>query len=485
MAMKTKKLSVLTAIMAVVLGFSSCKKDLGSDSPKSDAFRNRSTTAYYDGRTLPTLTATIPNAVTANLTLTNDRVWFINGPTYVSNGATLTIQPGTFIKGIKKNSPSVPASYLVITKGANIEALGEPENPIVFTSDQGAGSRTPGDWGGVVILGESTVNKTNPKIAGIPPSQVPFTGAINYGGSIPADDSGTFKYVRIEFTGELLGLEEELNGLTLGGVGSGTELHHVQVSYGFDDGFEFFGGTVNADHLVVVGVSDDGFDFDLGYSGTIQFAVSQIDPNVVFTADPNGIESDNDAAGSSDAPSTQPKLSNFTIVGTQDQVTALLYGNWWRRNSSLRMYNSIVMGYDEAGVNFDNALGSPGVTAKFALTTADSSAFRNNIVHGFAAGVLNAPSVNYSGNTVFSGGTDPNATVLLTDPYAIASGSFGPFPDFQPVTGSPALTGAISLAALPGNWVTTTPGYRGAFPASGGNWFGTWASFAPNINPYL
>ncbi|MBN2813130.1 MAG: hypothetical protein JXQ80_03575, partial [Bacteroidales bacterium] len=175
--------------------------------------------------------------ITTNTTLTAGKVYLLDGWVYVKSGATLTIEPGTIIRGSKANKGAI-----IVEKGAKIIAEGTADDPIVFTSNQDAGSRSYGDWGGLIILGEALVNKTDPTIEGGPTS--------TYGGTNDADSSGILKYVRIEFPGIAFQPDKEINGLTLGGVGSKTVIDYVQVSFCGDDSYEFFGGTVNAKHII-------------------------------------------------------------------------------------------------------------------------------------------------------------------------------------------------------------------------------------------
>jgi hypothetical protein len=206
--------------------------------------------------------------------------------------------------------------------------MGTAAKPIVFTSGKAVGQRNPGDWGGIIILGKAKTNRsTEPTIEG-------GVGK-NFGGTVDNDNSGTLKYVRIEFAGIASQPNSEINGLTLGGVGSGTTIEYVQVAYGNDDAFEIFGGTVNAKYLVAYATADDDFDFDFGYSGRIQFGVALRDPSVVDPGDAgNGIECDNDGTGTNATPATRPVLSNFTFVGPNVDNTASKnhnYANRFRR----------------------------------------------------------------------------------------------------------------------------------------------------------
>lgn len=303
----------------------------------------------------------------ANRTLSPDTLYTLHGLYYVQPGATLTIPAGTIIEG-------VPAATLIVKPGATILATGTWDKPIVLTSNQAPGNRLPGDWGGVVILGRARVNQANPIIEG---------GIIaegTYGGTDDADNSGVFRYVRIEFAGYRFALNNEINGLTLGGVGRGTEIHHVQVSYGFDDAFECFGGTVDLHHLVAFRGTDDEFDTDFGYRGRCQFLFGLRDPNLWDpTGESNGFESDNDATGTTAWPQTKPVYSNVTLIGPLAVADPLPTGQRFqhaallRRNSRISVFNSVMAGYPR-GVSVRN----------LSVTKAqqDTLRFENNQVTG-------------------------------------------------------------------------------------------------------
>jgi hypothetical protein len=277
-----------------------------------------------------------------NRTLSSDTTYILTGLYYVDSTYAITIPAGTVVKGDT-------AATLIIKRGAQIFANGDADDPIVFTSLKPAGQRARGDWGGVIILGEAPCNQVNPLIEG---------GIIEgtYGGPYPHDNSGVFKYARIEYPGYRFQLNNEVNGLTMGGVGDSTEIHHVQVSYSFDDSYEWFGGTVNAKYLIAMGGTDDEFDTDFGYSGKIQFAFGIKDP---YTWDPtgetNGFESDNEGTSPySSRPLTTPTFSNITLVGPErtDAWVGNLpighrfqYGGVLRRSSMISIFNSCIMGY--------------------------------------------------------------------------------------------------------------------------------------------
>jgi len=229
----------------------------------------------------------LTGSISSDMTLTSDKIWLLQGYVYVTNGATLTIQPGTIIKG-----DSITLGSLIITRGSKINALGTVTSPIVFTSANLIGERRRGDWGGLILLGNATVNWPGDTghVEGITPNPNTLYG----GGATPndGDNSGTLQYVRIEFAGIALSPNNEINGLTMGGVGSGTTIDHVQVSYSNDDSYEWFGGTVHCKYIVAYDGIDDDFDTDNGFSGRVQFALGMRDPNVADVSGSKTFESD-------------------------------------------------------------------------------------------------------------------------------------------------------------------------------------------------
>lgn len=226
----------------------------------------------------------------------------LKGWVYVASGATLTIEPGTVIKGDKATQAA-----LIVERGAKLIAKGTQNEPIVFTSAQAKGSRKPGDWGGVILCGKAKTNQGEQQIEGGPRTK--------HGGNNDADNSGVLSYVRIEFAGYPFQKDKEINGLTLGSVGSGTQIDHVQVSYSNDDSFEWFGGKVNCQYLVAYHGWDDDFDTDNGFSGSVQHIVSIRDPRIADASQSNGFESDNAADGASIEPYTSATFNDVTLIG--------------------------------------------------------------------------------------------------------------------------------------------------------------------------
>lgn len=260
---------------------------------------------------------------TGTVTWKKGREYLLEGFVFVNDGQTLTIEAGTVIKARKGSGAA--ASALIVARGGKIIAEGTPEDPIIFTAEDDPmdGSMDPkttrGLWGGVVILGHAPINTSSfeAHIEGIPISE----SRALFGGYEPEDNSGVFTYVSIRHAGTRLHDGNELNGLTLGGVGRGTELHHVEVIANEDDGFEFFGGTVNAKNLVAAYCSDDAFDLDMGYQGKLQFLLGIQESGLGGSL----IEACGDADENTPQFNTNMQIANATLIGKGlYQKTALL-----------------------------------------------------------------------------------------------------------------------------------------------------------------
>ena len=230
-------------------------------------------------------------SITGTVVLTKTTQYLMTGFNYVQNGGKLVIPEGTVILGDFETKGT-----LIIQRGGKIIANGTADAPIIFTSEKPAGSRAAGDWGGVIILGRSAINTSSgadsAEIEGFGPGLGPV-----YGGQpvINDDSSGVFRYVRLEFPGiNLTGLSgNEINGLTMGGVGSRTVIEYVMVSYSGDDSFEWFGGTVNPKHLIAYKGLDDDWDCDNGFRVKIQYGLSVRDKDIADISQSNGFEIDN------------------------------------------------------------------------------------------------------------------------------------------------------------------------------------------------
>ncbi|MFV0248128.1 MAG: hypothetical protein ACK5H1_04105 [Tenacibaculum sp.] len=449
--------------------------------------------------------------VNRNITLKTGNTYILNNYFRVQNGKTITIEPGVTIKGNYTGTGcSIAPGTLVIERGAKIQASGTASQPIVFTSNDNRPE--PGDWGGVVVLGRASVNiRQNSFILGTRNgigaiNGLPVPNNTGLYGSIPAvnnDNSGTLRYIRIEYAGDNIGEDNNLNGLTLGGVGSGTTLEYIQVSFSFADGFGFFGGTVNGKYLVANRNSDDDFDTDQGYKGNLQFGVAIREPRgkpgFLYNHPINGIETngDQDIAylnGPNDY--TSANLSNFTVIGPYQnncgENVHLNYssGIYLRDNSDQNLYNSVIFGFN-SGIRISDDTGA----ANF-----NTSAIPNNSLIDVKNTTLVVPAEG-DGFATLDDATDTdfdaaflrpalNNSILEADgcikevDMAAAaglsasawSGIFGVQPNLNPLAGS-SLLGSASFTNINSNSFFTVVNYRGAF-AENDNWLNGWTNWS-------
>ncbi|MEM7447909.1 MAG: hypothetical protein AAF355_06685 [Myxococcota bacterium] len=298
------------------------------------------------------------------------RHYLLNGLIYVRSGAVLTIDPGTFVLGLRaddaRNDDLSGFSGLIVERGARIVADGTETDPIVFTSAGGRDGRTTGDWAGVVLMGNAPINAgTSVFFEGLPQE-----AANAFGGADPTHDCGTLRYVRIEFAGARLAADREINGLSLSGCGSGTEVDYVQVHFGRDDGLEIFGGTVDVRHIVISRAQDDSLDWDMGWRGRAQFVVIQQDDG-----DTNdGIEADN-LEGVPDAlPRSEPLLYNVTLIGNND-AQADQTGVVLRRGTYGVIRNAIIAGFPHAAIDVRGSEAAAGATLEEPRLAVENSFF--------------------------------------------------------------------------------------------------------------
>ncbi|MET4074252.1 T9SS type A sorting domain-containing protein [Hymenobacter sp. UYCo722] len=426
----------------------------------------------------------VSGSITTNTTWTSNNIYLLQGFVFVESGATLTIQPGTIIKGDQASKGT-----LTIKQGARIEARGTAALPIVFTSNQPAGSRARGDWGGLILLGRATQNIPGTATQPLPKIEGGLTPDAFFGGTDDNDNSGTLQYVRIEFPGVAFTTDNEINGLTLGGVGAGTTIDHIQVSYSGDDSYEWFGGSVNAKYLIAFRGIDDEWDTDNGFHGKVQFGVALRDPNVADASGSNGFESDNDAQGTNNSPQTSAifsNMSNFIAPTTGTLNTNYKRGMHLRRNTALSVFNSVVAGYP-VGLLLDEGT-TPFSATNSAVNAANGSlVLKNNVFAGFGAGKV-ATRVNgstYNVKQFLGANNDTTSTVASLN---LNANNFNlTAPTFVPQTTSPLATGAaFTDAKLVGTFFTPTT-YRGAFaPAGtpGADWTAGWTNFDPQITCY-
>jgi hypothetical protein len=428
------------SIVTLILAFSASAQVFFDNVSYKGAFAPAPAAAWTDTWTnwdpqntvYPATTVTVSSDITSNTTWTTGTTVFLQNKVYVTNNATLTIQPGVVIRGDKTTEGT-----LIISRGSKIIAAGTASNPIVFTSNFAVGARGLGDWGGVIILGSARTNNVGGVQiveGGLDPVKAEF------GGTDDNDSSGVFKYVRIEFAGFPFQPDKEINGLTFGSVGRKTVIDYVQCSFINDDSFEWFGGTVNCKHLIAYRGLDDDFDTDNGYRGYLQYLLSVRDPQIAdqsAASTSEGFESDNDATGSNALPYTAPLFSNVTLIGpyrgSQSNTVDPKFrrGMRLRRNTYTSVFNSIIMDW-KTGLHFDGAATEQNLTS-------DSMKFKNNWIAGMGTGTAMQSGSSAAVRAKIFPGNDTvvaSSAILLTTPYVFNT------PDYRPTSTSPAISGA-------------------------------------------
>lgn len=416
--MKTFK-TVSAAMLAMIIAASCSKNDSPVNPPDE-----------------PGTTVDVRGSIAANQTWTNDQVYRLRGYVYVESGATLTIEPGTKIV-----SSNDSAGVLIIYKGAKIDAKGTSTAPIVFTSAEDA--PTPGDLGGLVLVGKATGNSNHGSVeGGIDDAHKAF------GGTDDADNSGVLQYVRIEYAGKAVNPGDEVNGLSLYTVGNGTTIDHIQVVRGLDDGYEFFGGAVNCKYLIAYDCADDDFDMDDGYHGKIQYGVSVKDPQFTDAKGTSGdisnnfeVDNTNGQIPFTTTPITHPLLSNFTAIGPNDASNTSAdfgYGMRFRRGSQVVLANSIVLGGQKAGLDVEDK----ETTQYFKAGSAKFyngllSAVANPFQVGGAGAVINADQLK-----TITTETNLSQYLATADLAGLTDAFNNAAPNLQPKEGSLALTTA-------------------------------------------
>lgn len=421
--------------------------------------------------------------ITGNVVWTADKIWRMKGVVKVMNNAVLTIEPGTLVLGEFSSK-----GFLLVQQGGKLIADANVQHPIVFTSEQKPGQRQAGDWGGIVICGKAINNQgTNIELEG-------GYGAF-HGGNSATDNSGILRYVRIEFAGAVLSNNQERNALTLASVGSGTTIEYVQCAYALDDSFEWFGGSVNARYLVSYNCKDDDFDVDYGYAGNVQFAIALRDANLSDNSYSNGIEADNDGAGTISTPLTSAVFANVTIIGPKktaetDIAPYFQHAIHLRRNSAVSIYNSFATGFP-MGLFIDDT--RPGSSQQ---AMSDNLQIRNLVL----AGVENWGNNNWGGNSNNTNGPlkQVNANVApgfeINAWYNTASFKNQILSKWQDAGINPAIFGPTAPALLPSPGILTTQANWSNTPKAGAfftkvsfigafgneNWTQSWCDWNPN-----
>lgn len=436
--------------------------------------------------------------ITGRVQLSNKKIYSLNGYVFVDNGGVLSIDPGTIILGDTVGENSA----ICVNRGGKINAKGTSLLPIIFSSSAPVGQRRGGDWGGLLICGNASTNHPGGEAAlegGIADDANTRTRGWFGGKSTPNDDdsSGVLEYVRIEFAGIAAAPNQELNSLTMGGVGRKTVLDNIQVSYGNDDAYEWFGGTVNAKHLIAVGTLDDDFDTDNGFSGKVQFGLVQRFKDRADASTSQAFESDNDASSSYNLPLTKSIFSNITAIGPLADTSwtpsstgsgATNYHNRFgagaqiRRNSRTSIVNTLFLGWPR-GMEI---LSSQSQNA----ANADSIAIRNNSWFGVKSVALvvgSNPQIQdtWTANPTFENTFDVSSgnNAKLNAPFTVGLG-FNPLPKNDANFLNSAKfenVGTVNLSDAYFDKVT----YRGAFSnVLAQRWDLPWAEYDPINKEY-
>lgn len=425
--------------------------------------------------------------------------YILKGWVYVGDGSELTIEPGTVIKGDKTTKAA-----LIVERGGKLMAQGSAAEPIVFTSAQPVGKRRPGDWGGVIMCGKARNNQNEMQIEGGPRTK--------HGGDNDADNSGVLSYVRIEFAGYPFKADQEINGLTLGSVGSATKIDHVQVSYSNDDSFEWFGGTVNCKYLVAYKGWDDDFDTDNGFSGKVQFGLAVRDPKIADQSQSNGFESDNSSDGALISPYTSAVFSNITFIGPKtaddfaNSSSYITAGDYFpnngsglgkfqaamhiRRSSRLNCVNSVITDWP-VGIILDGEKGNTPLQANSGALRIQNIYIANaDIIGSDANKCYEDKEFDYTSKTVKEGSkqslshtffeAQPGNKYFSDKTAMMLADSKGVGVPFMPQAGS-CLFNAQNFAGLD-NWFAAV-GYIGAFSADD-TWLDGWTNFDPQNAKY-
>jgi len=420
--------------------------------------------------------------INGTTTWTNNNIYILSGFVKVTANDTLVIQPGTIIKG-----DLVTKGSLIIERDAYINAQGTVEQPIVMTSQKAAGQRSYGDWGGLIICGRAAVNSPANAGNGTAAGEAVVEGGVGsiYGGGAnpePNDNSGIISYVRIEFGGIPFQPNSEINGITMCGVGNGTTIDHVQVSYCGDDAFEWFGGNVNVKNIISYRNWDDDFDTDFGYRGNVQFALAVRDPQIADQSGSNGFESDNDASGSTATPNTQPHFSNVTVAGPL-LFNSTINTNYkralhLRRRTECSTFNSVFAGYP-VGLLIESA-------STIGNATANTLRFKNNVIaqmNDSLATVTTANPNNINAGFNITNFFNANSNGLVNTGAELGwNGINLNNPDFSIQANSQLISGADFSDSYLQDAFFTPVSFRGAIGSE--DWTSCWAEWDPQNADY-
>ena len=471
------------------------------------ANRGSASSGYSGEQSVTTLAAgtfnkTITGDITTSTTWHRDTTYTLSGFIHVANGATLTIESGTTIQG----DFNTVGSSLFVLRGAKIMAIGTAALPIVFTSSQPVGQRKPGDWGGLVIIGNGVLSRTGVTIAlegsGTDVGTAPGTNyTVNYSGGITnTDNSGELRYVRVEYAGYAPTQNAELNSFSFAAVGSGTKLSFLQAMAGLDDSFEFWGGAVDATNLVSYEAGDDHFDMSEGFQGRLQHLIA-LQTTVLAqrtgagspASDPQGIENDGCEGsgctnGRNTTPYTYPVVANFTLIGTNDAATSGSTGGvgmMLRRGTGGFYVNGIVARWPRGAISLrdtETFVRAASATTPDLATT--DLAVRNVLIGETTLAFQTGTGQNafdMAGNAIVLDAAANSTTIFAAFPATITGTTTAAAFDWTPAASSAAASGGLSaftgkLATAAGTTVTATA-YRGAAAPGGPKWWQGWTVY--------
>ena len=411
-----------------------------------------------------TVSGDVTADITVDTTWKKDTVYTLKTLIYVTNGATLTIEPGTVVQGDRQ-------SALIVARDGKLVAAGTATEPIVFTSSTPAGQRggPQGDWGGLVLNGRASINVTGGENNSEGLADEPRN---RYGGGATPDDThdcGTLKYVRVEFAGRALTADNELNGITFNACGSGTTVDYVQVHRGVDDGIELFGGSVNLKHVVITGSDDDGLDWDQGWTGKGQFIVAQ----QINGRGNHGIEADSNRTNNDLLPRSNPTLFNVTLIGRNPDTTPSegpSRGLMLRQGTAGVLSNFIVMNFTSNALTVDQA--STASQWMSGTLSVKNSIFFNNPNVGWSAATGSMPDNMFDEAAALSNVALANRDI---DPQ-LAAALNETAPGFKPLMDSPALMGGATPPA--DGFFDVTATFVGAVGAT--DWTVGWTAYPEN-----
>ena len=398
---------------------------------------------------------------TGTTTWTSDRNYLLDGFVFVNDGQTLTIEAGTVIRA--KTGQGENASALIVARGGKIKALGSSVNPIIFTceGDDLEGSVptfSKGLWGGVIILGNAPLNNefSEAHVEGIP-----FTEPRGvYGGPDEEDDSGILRYVSIRHGGTNIGSENEINGLTLGGVGNTTIIEYVEVIANKDDGIEFFGGTVDCKYIVSAFNGDDAFDYDLGYHGRGQFWLGIQDPaeGDLLIEGSGGLDPE------LGQPNSIPMIYNCTLIGRGNNITNrtiqlnLYAGGHFGNSIMINQHNGVYIQYKDGFNNCFDQFQNNNITLNHNIFWYVAENIATDVFRVYAEAGVDVTNQN----AIFSNYFEEAANVITNPEIGISESSYNVLP-----------AGNISdnMGAYPDSWFSNA-GFKGAFLYD--NWARNW-----------